>query len=78
MEVSMDIDYTVQIWKEGDQDIAHGMRLDVIRAGPTPDGARAALQEAVHLCIGTTKEMGTLDQVLEECGYSEEYFRLLG
>lgn len=68
----MRIDYTVQIWKEGDQFIAHAMPIDVMSSGRSPDEARRALTEAVELFIETAREMGTLDEVLEECGYQFE------
>jgi len=68
----MDIEYTVQIWKEGDQFIAHAMPLDVMSAGPTPEKARNALDEAVHLFLVTAKQMGTLEEVLEETGYNRQ------
>ena len=47
----MEIDYTVQIWREGKQFIAHAMPLDVASCGPTPDAARMALKEAVKLFV---------------------------
>ena len=65
----MDIEYTIQIWKEGGQFIAHAMPLDVMSSGPTPEEARKALYEAVSLFLDTAIEMGTLDGVLEESGY---------
>jgi predicted RNase H-like HicB family nuclease len=65
----MSVDYTVSIWKEGNQFIAHAMPLDVASAGATPDAARAALDEAVRLFLATSIEMGTIDQVLDEAGY---------
>ena len=65
----MNIDYTVQIWKEGHHYIAHAMPLDVMSAGSTPEEAKKAIGEAVHLFIETAKSMGTLDDILEECGY---------
>ena len=64
------IEYTVQIWKEGDQHVAHAMPLDVMSCGLTPDDARHALDEAVQLFLETLEEMGTLTEVLEECGYT--------
>lgn len=67
---SMVIETTTRIWREGTQYIAHAMPLDVSSAGATPDGARKALREAVDLFISTAKEHGTLDEVLEECGYT--------
>jgi predicted RNase H-like HicB family nuclease len=63
------IEYTVQIWKEGNQYIAHAMPLDVMSCGPTPDDARKNLDEAVHLFLVTAAEMGTLEEILEEAGY---------
>jgi predicted RNase H-like HicB family nuclease len=65
----MRIDYTVQIWKEGSQFVAHAMPIDVASAGETPDQARTALDEAVHLFLLTAQEKGTLADVLEECAY---------
>ena len=66
------IDYTVQIWREGNQFIAHAMPLDVASAGPTPAAARAALDEAVGLFLRTIAERGTLAEVLEEAGYAPD------
>ena len=65
----MNIDYTVQIWQEGDQFIAHAMPLDIMSAGATPQQAREALQEAVELFFATASEMGTLSDILAEAGY---------
>jgi predicted RNase H-like HicB family nuclease len=63
------IEYNAQIWKEGDQFIAHAMPLDVMSSGPTPEEARRALDEAVRLFLVTAADMGTLEEVLEEAGY---------
>ncbi|HEY5345706.1 MAG TPA: hypothetical protein VIK62_05120 [Verrucomicrobiae bacterium] len=68
----MDIDYTVQIWREGNQFIAHAMPLDVASSGATPQAARTALDEAVKLFIKTADEHGTLTEVLEDAGYKND------
>ena len=65
----MEIEYTVQVWQEGNQFVAHAMPLDVMSAGPTPDRARQALYEAVDLFLATAREHGTLADVLQESGY---------
>lgn len=65
----MNIEYTVQIWKEGNQFVAHAMPLDVMSSGNTPEEARKALDEAVHLFIVTSAEIGSLAEILEEAGY---------
>jgi hypothetical protein len=40
----MKIEYTVQIWSEGEQFVAHAMPLDVMSSGRRPEEAGAALQ----------------------------------
>lgn len=65
----MEIGYTIQIWSEGSQFIAHAMPLDVASSGATPQEARVALDEAVRLFIQTARAHGTLDEVLEDSGY---------
>ena len=65
----VNVDYTVQIWQEGHQYVAHAMPLDVMSTGRTPDEARKALDEAVRLFLMTAVDMGTLDDLLQEAGY---------
>lgn len=61
----MRIDYTVQIWKKGDQLFAHALPIDVASSGVTLDEARRGLAEAVSLFLSTAQCMGTLEGVLE-------------
>ena len=68
----MNVEYTAQIWQEGDQFIAHAMPLDVMSAGRTPDEARKALDAAVHLFLVTAADIGTLEEVLQEAGYEPQ------
>jgi predicted RNase H-like HicB family nuclease len=70
--VAMQIDFTVHLWKEDGQYIAHALPLDLASAGPTPDAARQALDEAVRLFLATAAEQGTLTEVLEDAGYVRE------
>ncbi len=72
MSKAYEIEYTVQIWKEGNQYVAHAMPLDVMSGGLTPEEARRALDEAVHLFLKTAIDMGTLDEILEEVGYQKD------
>ena len=57
------LSYTVQLWQEGDQYVAHAMPLAVASSGATPAKARKALKEAVTLFLQTAKDVGTLEQV---------------
>ena len=63
------IDYTVQVWREEGQFIAHAMPLDVASSGPTAEAARQAVDEAVRLFLATAAEHGRLREVLEDAGY---------
>ena len=58
-KLTQDIEYTVQIWKEGNQFVAHAMPLDVMSSGRTPEEARKALAEAVHLFLMTAADCGS-------------------
>lgn len=69
MPVEVTIEYTVHIWQEGNQFIAHAMPLDVMSSGPTPEAARKALDEAVRVFVLTLEDMGTTEEILQECGY---------
>jgi predicted RNase H-like HicB family nuclease len=75
---SMKIDYTVHIWQEGDQFVAHAMPLDVMSCGGTADEARAALDEAVHLFLTTSASHGALEEILREVGYEEQSGNWIG
>ena len=68
----MNIDYTVSVWREGDQYIAHAMPLDVASSGANPEMARSAVDEAVRAFIASCTKAGTLDEVLEEAGYNRD------
>jgi predicted RNase H-like HicB family nuclease len=65
----LNIEFTVHVWQEGNHFIAHAMPLDVMSAGDTPDEAKKALDEAVHLFIQTASDTGALEEILDECGY---------
>lgn len=67
--MSFSIETTIHIWREGDQFIAQAMPINVLSAGATPDAARSAVAEAVHLFAVTAQAEGALEHVLEEAGY---------
>jgi predicted RNase H-like HicB family nuclease len=69
MSRTINIKYSAQIWKEGNQYIAHAMPLDAMSGGPSPEEARKALEEAVHLFLVTAADMGTLEGILRESVY---------
>lgn len=66
----MQLDLTIHIWREENQYVAHALSLDVMSSGPTAQAARDAVDEAVRFFVKTAAAAGTLEQVLEECGYT--------
>lgn len=70
--MTLRIEHTVQVWKEGNTYVARAAPLDVMSCGDTPDEARKNLAEAVDLFLKTASAHGTLLEVLEECGYVRE------
>lgn len=67
--MTLRIEHTVQLWKEGDVYVARAVPLDVMGCGQNPDEARRNLTEAVDLFLRTAGAHGNLTEVLEECGY---------
>jgi predicted RNase H-like HicB family nuclease len=62
---------TIRTWREGKQYIAHALPIDVMSSGPTPEAAYEALREAIRLFIRTAADSGTLNTILEQCGFTD-------
>ena len=67
----MDIQFTTRIFKEGRAFIAHALEIDVASCGNSKEKALKNLKEAVGLFLEEAEKMGTLDQILEEAGYTK-------
>lgn len=66
------IQFTCQLFREGDQIVSLCPELNISSFGDTPREAEAALREAVALFTEECERMGTLNEVLEEAGYNME------
>ena len=66
----MDIEFTVDIFKEGQQYVAHSPELDVSSCAHSTTKARENLMVAARLFLEEADKMGTLEQVLRESGYA--------
>lgn len=66
----MDIQFTTRGFKEGRTFIAHSLELDVSSCGGTQEKSVSNLKEAVRLFLEEAERMGTLDQILQESGYT--------
>lgn len=58
------------IWQEGDMYTAYCPELDMATCGPTVEEARRNLREVIEIFIEETAQMGTLQELLAEAGYS--------
>jgi predicted RNase H-like HicB family nuclease len=67
----MEIQFTARIFKEGRTFVAHALELDVSSCAGTKDKAIKNLKEAVRLFLEEAEKMGTIEQILQEAGYSK-------
>jgi predicted RNase H-like HicB family nuclease len=67
-----DISFTVHMFKEGGTYVAYVPELDVSSCGATDEEARKNIRDAVQGFIETSRDMGTLTEILEEAGYVRE------
>lgn len=67
----MKISVRVEIFKEGDVYVALSPELNVSSFGDTIEDAKKSLQEAIEAFIEECEKMGTLEDVLEESGFSK-------
>ena len=68
----MQLNFRIEIFKEGDQYVALAPQLNVSSFGDSPKGAKSSLKEAVELFLEECKRMGTLEDVLAESGFKLE------
>jgi hypothetical protein len=67
----MEIQFTTRIFKEGRTFVAQALELDVSSCGGNKEKALRNLKDAVRLFLEEAEKMGTLEQILEEAGYSK-------
>ncbi len=74
----MQIQFTMQIFKEGRQYVAYAPELDVSSCGGTVARAKKNLMEAVRLFLEEADKHGTLAQILAEAGFVKRKQKLAG
>ena len=65
----IDVKIPVLFFEEGNKVIAYSPAFDLSSCGDTEEKARSRFAEAVTIFLGEITKMGTLDEVLEECGW---------
>jgi predicted RNase H-like HicB family nuclease len=74
----MEIQFTTRIFKEGRSYVAHALELDVSSCGGSKEKALKNLKEAVRLFLEEAEKMGSLEQILQEAGYSKSKRKIAG
>lgn len=64
-----DVCFDTLVWKERRVYVSYCPQLDVSSCGDTVEEARVMLREAVDLFIEGAKELGTLQEILDEAGF---------
>jgi predicted RNase H-like HicB family nuclease len=67
----MDISVRIEIFKEGDVYVALSPELNVSSFGDTIEDAKKSIKEAIEAFVEECGKMGTLEEVLEESGFSK-------
>ena len=67
----MNISVRIEVFKEGDVYVALSPELNVSSFGETIEDAKKSSKEALEAFIEECQEMGTLEEVLEESGFSK-------
>ena len=62
---------TEEIWKEGNMYVSYCPEIDISSCGGDVIQAKKNLIEAILINIEETKNMGTFEQFIEECGLEE-------
>ena len=66
----MDIQLNTEIWKEADMYVAYVPQLDVSSCGRTVEEAKKNIKEATEAFLEEAQRMGTLQDILEEAGFT--------
>lgn len=60
---------TIEFWREGNLYIAYSPELDMIAQGESMDEARKNLFEVIEIQFEEMREIGTLNEFLDERGF---------
>lgn len=65
-----EIQFNTEVWKEGDMYIVYVPQLDLSSCGTTVEEAKKNIKEATEAYLEEAKNRGTLNEILEEAGFS--------
>lgn len=62
---------TVSFYREGNKFIAYSPALDLSTCGDSQEQAKKRFEEILHIFLEEVEKMGTLEDVLLECGWKK-------
>lgn len=69
---SLNISFTLQVWKENHTYVAYAPELDVSSCGDSLGQAKTRLREAVSLFLEEASRLGTLGDILSQAGFARQ------
>ena len=72
------LNFTIQIFREGQTYVAHNPELNVSSCGDTIDKAKSNLRDALIGFLKSAQKLGTLKEILEEAGYAQKNKKWIG
>ncbi len=69
------ITFTVQVFREGKMFVSYAPEFAVSSCGYTLEEAKKNLKEAVEAFLETARDIGTMEDILEEAGYTYKHKR---
>ena len=67
----MRLKLTEELWKEGNMYVSFCPELDIASCGENVDQAKKNLKEVILINIQEARKLGTLDDLLRDCGFDE-------
>ena len=68
----MKVKVTEEIWKEGNMYVSYCPELDIASCGESIEESKKNLKEVISINFEECQKMGTLNQLLQEAGFTEE------
>jgi len=68
----MKVKVTEEIWKEGNLYVSYCPELDIASCGESVEESKKNLKEVISINFEECQKMGTLNQLLQEAGFTEK------
>ena len=73
----MKIKVTEEIWKEGNMYVSYCPELDMASCGESIEESKKNLKEVISINFAECRKMGTLNQLLQDTGFTEDQDNVL-